>query len=91
MLTTCLPPTFVQGLCCHIFEVLTGTVWKRTNGDQVLLNFWWDSGMKGNNTPESRMGNHRHFPNLTLQGERGRTVVGLLRCGHVLDPSDVLT
>jgi hypothetical protein len=47
--------------------------------------------MKGNNTPESRMGNHRHFPNLTLQGERGRTVVGLLRCGHVLDPSDVLT
>jgi hypothetical protein len=81
MLTTCLPPTFAQGLYCHIFEVLTRAFMESANGDQVLFNFRWSSRIKGNNTPISWMRNHRHLTNLTLQGERGRTVVGLLRAG----------
>jgi hypothetical protein len=48
------------------------------------LNFRWSSRIKGDNTPISWMRNHRHFTNLTLQGERGRTVVGLLRCETLL-------
>jgi hypothetical protein len=33
------------------------------------------------------MRNHRHLTNLTLQGERGRTIVGLLHCGGVVVPA----
>jgi hypothetical protein len=44
---------FAQGLCCHVFEVLTRTFRKRANGDQVLFKFRWSSGIKGNDTPKS--------------------------------------
>jgi hypothetical protein len=91
MLTTCPPPTFVQGLCCHIFEVLTRAFRESANGDQVLLNFRWSSRIKDNNTPISWMRNHCYLTNLTLQGERGRIVVGLLRCGGIVVLADGLT
>jgi hypothetical protein len=91
MLATCPPPTFVQGLCCHIFEKLTRAFRESANGDQVLFNFRWSSRIKGDNTPISRMRNHRHLTNLTLQGESGRTVVGLLRAGGVVVLVDGLT
>jgi hypothetical protein len=68
MLAICLLATFVQGFCCHVFKVLIGTFWKRAYGDHVLLNFWWDFGIKDNNTPESWMGNHRELAKMTLQG-----------------------
>jgi hypothetical protein len=37
------------------------------------------------------MRNHRHLTNLALQGESGRTVVGMLRTGGVVVPADGLT
>jgi hypothetical protein len=37
------------------------------------------------------MRNHRYLTNLTLQGESGRTVVGLLRVGGIVVPVDGLT
>jgi hypothetical protein len=46
MLATCPLATFAQGLCYHIFEVLTKTFRERANGDQVLFNFWWSSKIK---------------------------------------------
>jgi hypothetical protein len=52
------------------------------------LNFRWSSRIKGNNTPISWMRNHHHITNLTLQGERGRTIVGLLRAGGIVVPAD---
>jgi hypothetical protein len=91
MLATCLLATFAQGLCCHVFEVLIRTFKERANGDQVLFNFRWSSRIKGNNTPKSWMKNHRHLTKMTLQGERGRTIVGLLHCGGVVVPVDGLT
>jgi hypothetical protein len=90
-LATCPPPKFAQGLCCHVFEVLTRTIRERANGDQVLFNFRWSSRIKDNITFKSWMRNHRHLTNLTLQDERGCTVVGLLRGRHVLDPPGFLT
>jgi hypothetical protein len=39
MLVICPLATFAQGLCCHVFKILTGTFWKRAYGDLVLLNF----------------------------------------------------
>jgi hypothetical protein len=47
--------------------------------------------MKGDNTPISWMRNHHHLTNLTLQGESGCTVVGLLRAGGIVVPADGLT
>jgi hypothetical protein len=91
MLATCPPPTSAQGLCGHIFEELTRAFRESTNGDQVLLNFRWSSRIKGDNTPISWMRNHRHLTNLTLQGESGCTVAGLLRAGGVVVPADGLT
>jgi hypothetical protein len=92
MLATCPLAMFAQGLCCHVFEVLIRASRESANGDQVLLNFWWNSRIKDNNTPISWMRiNHRHLTNLTLQGERGCTVVGLLCCGGVVVPADGLT
>jgi hypothetical protein len=91
MLATCSPPTSAQGLSCHIFEKRTRAFRESANGDQVLLNFWWSSRIKGDNTSISWMRNHRHLTNLALQGESGRTVVGLLRAGGVVVPADGLT
>jgi hypothetical protein len=91
MLAICPLATFAQGLCCHVFEVLTRTFRERANGDQILFNFRWSSGIKGNDTSKSWMRNHRHFTKMTLQGERRRTVVSLLRCGGVVVPVDDLT
>jgi hypothetical protein len=61
------------------------------NGDQVLFNFRWSSRIKGDNTPISWMRNHCHLTNLTLQGESGCTLVGLLCAGGVVVPADGLT
>jgi hypothetical protein len=61
------------------------------NGDQVLLNFRWSSRIKGDNTSIFWMRNHHHLTNLTLQGESGRTIVGLLRGGGIVVPADGLT
>jgi hypothetical protein len=91
MLVACPLATFAQRLCCHVFEVLTRTFRERANGNQVLFNFRWSPGIKGNNTPKSWMKNHRHLMKMTFQGERGRTIVGLLRCGGVVVPADGLT
>jgi hypothetical protein len=91
MLTICLLAMFVQGLYCHVFEVLTRTLRERANGDQVLFNFRWGSEIKGNNTPKSWMRNHRHLTKMTLQGKRGRIVVSVLCCGGVVVPVDDLT
>ena len=91
MLATCPPSMFAQRLCCHIFEALTRAFRKSANGDQVLLNFWWRSGIKGDNTPISWMRNHCLLKNLTLQGESGGTVVGLLNIGGIAVPTNGLT
>jgi hypothetical protein len=91
MLATCPPPMFAQGLCSHIFEVLTRAFRESANGDQVLFNFRWSSRIKDNNIPISWMRNHRHLTNLILQGERGRIVVGLLRARGIVVPADGLT
>jgi hypothetical protein len=39
MLTIYPLATFAQGFCCHVFEVLTRTFWKRTYAYLILLNF----------------------------------------------------
>jgi hypothetical protein len=39
MLVICPLAMFVQGLCCHVFEVLTRTFRERTYGDYILLIF----------------------------------------------------
>jgi hypothetical protein len=58
MLANCPLAMFAKGLCCHVFEVLTRTFKERANGDQVLLNFQWNFGIKDNNIPKSWMRNH---------------------------------
>ena len=90
MLATCPLPMFVQGFCCHIFEVLIRTFRESVNGDQILLNFKWSSKIKDDNTPISWMRNHHHFTKMILQGEKGRTIVGLLCCGNVVVLADGL-
>jgi hypothetical protein len=82
----CLPKDFVA----MSLKYSQRTFRKRANGDQVLFNFWWSSRIKGNNTPKSWMMNHCHLRKMTLQDKKGRTVVGLLRCGRVPVPLDVL-
>jgi hypothetical protein len=68
MLAICPLAMFAQELCHHVFKVLTGTFWKRAYGDHVLLNFRWDSGINGNNTLESWMGNHCDLVKMTFHG-----------------------
>ena len=91
MFATCPPPMFSQRLCCHIFEVLTRAFRKSANGDEVLLNFWRSSKIKGDNTPISWIRNHCHLTNLIVQGETRCIVVGLLNVGGVVVPVNGLT
>jgi hypothetical protein len=58
---------------------------------QVLFNFRWSSKIKGDNTPISWMRNHCDLTNLTVQGEGGRTVVGVLSARGVVVLADGLT